>query len=72
MNDDQNFWYSIWKLVSITVCVLIVSISGCTANDRRVVAEMVKNGADPVIASCSLGVVGGYNAALCAQAIASK
>jgi hypothetical protein len=72
MNDDQKFWYSIWKLAAITVCVLIVSISGCTANDRRVVAAMIKNGADPIMARCSLGVSDSLDAMLCAQAIASK
>jgi hypothetical protein len=72
MNDNQKYWYSIWRLVAITVCILIVSISGCVANDRRVVTEMVKNGADPMAAYCSLGVNGSLDAVLCAQAIASK
>jgi hypothetical protein len=72
MRDDEEFWYSIWKLVAVTTCILIVSVSGCVAHSKYIVAGMVKNGTDPIMAFCSLGVNSNNDALLCAQAIARK
>jgi hypothetical protein len=72
MNDDQKFWYSIWRLFAVLICVLAVSAAGCTMHSKNKLSEMVKNGVDPIIASCAMGGAGSLTSNLCVQIIASK
>lgn len=53
MRDEEYFKHFLWAAVA----VLITLIGSCTAGsfDRRATwAEAVKNGADPMVASCAL------------------
>ncbi len=51
---DNAFWYGIWKLVAICFCVLVGSLSGCVINSQYTVARAIKDGADPIKASCAI------------------
>ena len=56
MDSEGKFWFSIWTMASFSV-VLLTAI-GCYSEhleDVKVV-EMVKAGADPMRASCSLNL----------------
>ena len=52
--DENQFWLSVWKLVAISFCVLTATIGGCTAQSNYLVARAVKDGADPIKASCAI------------------
>ena len=54
MNDNE-FRIEIVRLVSVVTIVLILSIGGCTAHKRQVLARMIESGADPQVAACALG-----------------
>ena len=53
MNDDQKFWIAVWKLVASCFCVLTLSITGCVANNKRVIEALVSAGASPTEAYCA-------------------
>jgi hypothetical protein len=64
MNDDQKFWLSIWKLVATTFCVFVLSVSGCVANNNRVLEGLVASGSTPMEAYCAIRS-GSHDAAMC-------
>lgn len=67
MDKEQSFWYSVWRLVAISFCVMVISIAGCVANNNRLIADMVKEGENPIVAGCAFGVSGSYDAMICAS-----
>lgn len=69
MNNDQLFWYPIWRLLAITFFASVALIAGCVANDKRVLADMVKNGANPMAARCAIGVAKSAELILCANVV---
>lgn len=72
MDKNDIYWYSIWKLIAITFCVTVVSMTGCTMNNKRVLNEMVKNGASPMEARCAIGVDTESQTVLCAIVAGNK
>lgn len=52
--EENNFWLSIWKLVTLVVVVMIGSCSYSTHDRRDKWEKAVANGADPMVASCAL------------------
>lgn len=57
----------ILKLVLAAFVTLVVSISGCTVHQDRVIATMVKEGANPVAARCAISGTDGRQV-LCGEA----
>ncbi len=53
MNENE-FWLGVWKLVTVAIMVLTLSISSCSIVKHRTVAELVKNGANPIDAYCAI------------------
>lgn len=70
--DDNTFLLRIWRLAAGTICVLVVSIAGCSANDSRILAQMVRNGADPIAARCALGNLSTTGQVVCAVQAAKE
>ena len=53
--ETNKFWYLVWTNAFILV-VLLASICGVvTINSDNLKAEMVKEGADPIAVTCSMG-----------------
>ena len=52
--DENKFWITVWKLVLIGFCVMILSFSGCTMHNNRIAERLVNQGADPVAVRCML------------------
>ena len=49
MNDNE-FFALVWKLITICVCVLVVTIGSCAAHRDRLIAQSD----DPVATSCGI------------------
>ena len=47
--EDNKFWLVVWKLIAIVVCILIVTVGGCTVytNDKISKAD------DPIAYACA-------------------
>lgn len=70
--SDNIFWLRIWAISALTVSVLILSIGASVIYDSAKIAEAIKNGADPMKASCAIRGFngGGAGSAVCAQVAA--
>lgn len=56
MDQEGKFWFNIWSMAACFVLVLVsVLVYGNHAQDEKIVS-MVKAGADPMKAACSLQV----------------
>lgn len=56
MNSEDKFWFSIWPMAASSVVLLTaISCYSVHVEDAKVV-EMVKAGADPMRAACSLNL----------------
>lgn len=53
MNENQ-LRISFWRLLAATVMVLTVSLASCSVVKHRIVAQMVKDGANPIDAYCAI------------------
>ena len=53
MSMEENL-YRIWKLVAITTCINVLSMSGCTMHQSFVIQQMVAGGADPMRSACAI------------------
>ncbi len=74
MNEDGKFWFGIWKLVAITISILIISSSGCTMYSNKIGTEAItiafEKGADPIAAYCAVWGISasdGKGAVICAR-----
>lgn len=54
MNDNE-FWITVWKIIAITVCVITVSVGGCTANRQYQTRALIENAkVPPMQAKCAI------------------
>lgn len=51
--SNNQYWYSIWKLVAISFMMFVATIGGCTSFSKHKVAEMVTRGENPIAARCA-------------------
>ena len=63
MNDNE-YTVALLKMLAIVVITLFLSIGGCSAHKREVLARMVESGVDPQVAACALG--GDVHGPICA------
>lgn len=71
MNENE-FWITVYKLIALVVCTLILIVGGCSIHQQAMVVELVKTGADPIKANCGImGPQSSNTAAICAQ-VATK
>jgi hypothetical protein len=56
------------RYVCLAFCVFTLSITGCVANERRVLQKMVEAGASPLDVQCALGA----NMLICMAATGAK
>ncbi len=49
--DENKFWINIWKLVSMVIIVLILSLSLCNMYKVNKVSKAIGQGIDPLEAS---------------------
>lgn len=46
--DESVFWLKIWRLIAACICVLAVTVGGCTAS--------IALSKDPLASSCAAGL----------------
>lgn len=51
--EENTFWITLWRSVLIALCIIVAIMAGCTMNNDRLIAEAIKNGADPIAANCA-------------------
>ncbi|OWT55240.1 hypothetical protein [Candidimonas nitroreducens] len=66
--EDNKFWLGFWAIAAVLGVVIATYIAITTNHTTDKIAEMVKAGADPVLAACA---VTGMPAGLCAQCAAT-
>jgi hypothetical protein len=66
--EDNKFWLAIWKLVSITLVALSVSIGGCVYGQGQQVKSLIKSGILPILAMCAIHGTGDGRGAQCTVA----
>jgi hypothetical protein len=53
--EDNEFWIKIWKSIGAVVCVLIISVSGCTMNKQYQTRMLIENTkVNPIDANCAI------------------
>ncbi len=55
MSEDGKFWAAIWVTGAVCLVCIVFAIFAYNVNRDSRVAAMVKVGADPMLAACSLG-----------------
>jgi hypothetical protein len=70
--EENQFWLNVWRTVAAAFAALVLTIGGCTANQNRLVAEMVAAGADPIKAHCAIVGVQSISGAMCGAAAAGR
>lgn len=70
--EDNTFWITIWKLVALVICVIVLTISGCSINSGLVAERLVKSGADPIKVRCMLMGTDGYASSIICHEAAKK
>ena len=66
--SEEEFWLGVWKIVATVLCVITLTIGGCEVSGRLLISGMVKDGADPIAASCAInGMIVASSAVICAN-----
>jgi hypothetical protein len=52
--DENQFWASFWRSVSIVVASLFVLIGAYSINTSLAIERAIASGADPIRASCAI------------------
>ena len=55
MNSEGKFWCTIWAIIGVLVCTLIISVTAYNINQTNKETELVKAGADPIALACAKG-----------------
>jgi hypothetical protein len=54
MYEEQKFWYAIWRLISVVVCVIALAIAGTYVNHRYQLRMLItESKIDPISAACA-------------------
>ena len=54
MNSEDQFFVWCWKLITVMICTLIVSVTSCVSYQSNLVRDMVTHGADPIKSACAI------------------
>jgi len=54
MNSEGKFWVSIWGIIAVVVCVIVINATNFYAGQEQRTVDMVEFGASPVEAACAL------------------
>jgi len=57
MDEEGKFWAVIWALVSACLVTIVVALYAYNVQRDDKLSQMVKSGADPIYAACSLGAL---------------
>lgn len=60
MSEDGKFWATVWALAAACLIGIVVALYAYNVQRDSKIAEMVKTGADPIYAACSLGGLRDY------------
>ena len=53
--DENQFWYGFLKIAGLVLCILIVSLSSCTANRQYQTRMLIENAkVNPLDAKCAI------------------
>ena len=63
--DDTTFFYKLWKLIAITVCIFVAIIAGCGTYMTKQKTELILKGSDPIAAKCSIEGIDSENRIVC-------
>lgn len=65
----MDYATTIIRCISVSFCVLVAVIGGCTMHSNQLIAESIQHGADPIKVTCALSA--GAESHVCA-AVAVK
>jgi hypothetical protein len=54
MDSDGKFWVSVWAMASVVIVSIVLTTCSADMKGDKIVAEMVKGGADPMEAACAV------------------
>lgn len=72
MDNENKFWLFVWGIIATVFSVLIVCFTVSNFDRRAKWEDAVKNGADPMVASCALYDQTGAEAVTCALLAVKK
>jgi hypothetical protein len=56
MNEENKFWLGCWALGAVVFIALISAVTSNAYNSRSALQDMVAKGANPMVASCAIGI----------------
>lgn len=60
MDEEGKFWATIWALGAACVLCVVAAVYAYNVQRDTKIEAMVKSGADPIFAACSLGGLRDY------------
>jgi hypothetical protein len=63
--NDTTFFYKLWKLAAITVCLSVGIIAGCETYTIRQKVELIDKGSDPIAVKCAIEGINSQNITIC-------
>jgi hypothetical protein len=72
MDSNQKFWISIWQIVCIFSCVVVIMITSCNMRRDGLVAKAIENGASPSEASLAYSYDAGSSSLIMMKFAAEK
>lgn len=70
MNENE-FWIALWKIVAAVLCVIAVTIGGCSTYETQQIAKLASAGVDPIKSRCAVSGVAKRTAVIC-YSVATK
>lgn len=55
MDQEQTFWLRIWQTIAVLCGVVVLTMTGCTSYESKLVADAISAGANPIDARCGIG-----------------
>lgn len=53
--EENTYWLRLFQTIAAAICILALTVAGCTARNRTALERMVAGGADPMRAACAIG-----------------
>ena len=70
---ENEFWIRALGIVSTVFIGLVVIGGGCSAHESRLISQAIKDGTNPIAASCAIrGIGNSAKAVLCAAVVDAK
>lgn len=70
--NEYTLWVNIWRTVGAVISIMTLAIAGCSANQGRLISDMVKSGSDPIKAHCAIVGPSTSSAVMCGFAASTR